>query len=86
MNLLSVQSQNKSHTFFEKVENSRKFSLYIPPYKLVMQTKGGLSEADAFKHLFGVGALKMGCSGCWLGTAGYNAESQVLAHLSKVCP
>ena len=33
------EAKNKSHTFCEKVENSRKCSPYIPPYKLDMQKK-----------------------------------------------
>lgn len=48
-----VEAKNKSHTFFEKVENSWKFSPYSPPHKLVMQKKSGFSEADACQHLFG---------------------------------
>lgn len=64
------KAKNKSHTFFEKVENSWKFSPYIPPYKLVMQKRGGSQKLMSSGISFGGGALKTGCRGCRLGLQG----------------
>lgn len=69
------KAKNKSHTFFEKVENSWKFSPYVPPYKLVMQTKVGSQELRPAGICLGDSASKTGCSGCWLGTVGCIAGS-----------
>lgn len=61
--------------FFEKVENSWKFSPYGPPYKLVMQTEVGSQELRPAGICLGDSPSKTGHSGCWLGAIGCIAGS-----------